>query len=200
MMRYLLLPLVAMSLVACGASAKNSADLLHDVRAYNEGVRWVKLPQAAVRIPPAEREAFLDEREQLEEELRIDDFEIMRLKTNGDKQDTADVRIKWTWHMDRQGIVRTTTSHQEWRRYGKRWLMLKEAYVRGDSMPGVPEEDEAEEGDSEEAEGQEDEKSSEDEKTDSQAQRGSTAQRAQVAQALVEVALRKAEKTHKITQ
>jgi hypothetical protein len=139
MMRIQVLVAVTLMIGACGGSQKRSSDLLYDVRAYNEGVRWVKLPQAAVRILPSEREAFLDEREKLEEELRIDDFEITRLKINGDTQDTADVQIKWTWHMDRQGIVRTTTSKQEWKRYGKRWLMLKEAHVRGDEMPGIRE-------------------------------------------------------------
>jgi hypothetical protein len=128
---------------------KSSRELLYDVRAYNEGVRWVKLPQAAARIPPAEREAFLDEREQLEDDLRIDDFEITRLKMSGETNELADVQIKWTWHMDSKGIVRTTTSRQKWRRYGKRWLMLHEAHVRGDIMPGIPEASEEDESNAE---------------------------------------------------
>jgi molecular chaperone DnaK (HSP70) len=127
----------ALMVTACGGSAKRSHDLQNDVRLYNEGVRWVNLPQAAVRILPSEREDFLDEREELEEELRIDDFEIMRLKTEGESQETATVQIKWTWHMDREGIVRTTTSRQAWRRYGSRWIMMKEARLRGDEMPGI---------------------------------------------------------------
>jgi hypothetical protein len=119
-------------------------------------VRWANLPQAAVRILPSAREAFLNEREELEEELRIDDFEIMRLKMEGDSQETAKVQIKWTWHMDREGIVKSTTSRQDWRRYGSRWIMLKEAHLRGDEMPGInhkveDEEKEIEEGESKEA-------------------------------------------------
>lgn len=131
---------LASALLACGSSAKQSADLLYDVRAFNEGLRWKKLPQAAVRIHPSEREAFLDEREQLQEELRIDDFEITRLKLTGKQQNTAKVQIKWTWHMDSIGLVHTTTSKQEWRRFGERWIMLGEAHAWGDLMPGVPEE------------------------------------------------------------
>lgn len=131
---------LASAFIACGGSSKHSADLLYDVRAYNEGVRWEKLPQAAVRIHPSEREAFLDEREQLQEELRIDDFEITRLKMAGKDDETANVQIKWTWHMDSLGIVHTTTSKQEWRRFGDRWIMLGEAHVWGVLMPGVPEE------------------------------------------------------------
>lgn len=150
-----LLFLVCGGLLACGGSLKRSHDLNYDVRAYNEGVRWAKLPQAATRILPSEREAFLDEREELEEELRIDDFEIMRLKMVGKGQDYANVQIKWTWHLDRQGIVRSTTSRQKWRRYGSRWIMLREAHVRGYEMPGIKSEPDPESESDEEAESDE---------------------------------------------
>jgi hypothetical protein len=143
--RFVTVLALASAVLACGGSAKKSADLLYDVRAFNEGLRWQKLPQSAVRIHPSEREAFLDEREQLLEELRIDDFEITRLKMIGKRQDTAKVQIKWTWHMDSIGLVHTTTSRQEWRRFGERWIMLGEAHAWGDVMPGVPEEIEDEE-------------------------------------------------------
>lgn len=136
-MRILMLLAAALGVAACGGSAKRSHDLQYDVRAYNEGVRWVKLPQAATRILPSERDDFLNQREELEEELRIDDFEIMRLKMEGNSQETAKVQIKWTWHMDREGIVKSTTSRQDWKRYGSRWIMLKEAHLRGDEMPGI---------------------------------------------------------------
>ncbi len=113
--------------------------MMYDIRAYNEGLRWDKLPQSAIRIPPAERDAFLDEREQLQDELRIDDFDITRLNTEGETKDRANVQIRWVWHMDREGIVKETTSKQSWKRYGSRWLMLHEVFVRGDEMPGLAE-------------------------------------------------------------
>ena len=141
-MRIILMSLISASLLACGGSAKRSSELLSNVRAYNHGLRWEKLPQSAVRIPPKERDAFLDERESLLEELRIDDYEVSRVTMTS--QQEATVQIKWTWHLDRKGIVRNTTSSQEWRLIGKRWLMLKESHVRGHEMPGIGS-DEAEE-------------------------------------------------------
>ncbi|MCP4447262.1 MAG: hypothetical protein GY811_18225 [Myxococcales bacterium] len=113
--------------------------MMSDIRSYNEGLRWDKLPQSAIHIPPAERDAFLDEREQLQDELRIDDFDITRLKTEGETQGRANVQIRWIWHMDRVGIVKKTTSEQRWKRQGKRWLMIEEVFVRGDEMPGLAE-------------------------------------------------------------
>jgi hypothetical protein len=195
MMRILVLIAVTLTIGACGGSQKRSSDLLYDVRAYNEGVRWVKLPQAAVRILPSEREAFLDERESLEEDLRIDDYEITRLKMHGETQDTADVQIKWTWHMDAQGIVHTTTSKQEWKRYGKRWLMLKEAHVRGDEMPGIPEA--VEEPDGEEGEAGEEEADAQAEETQA---RGENRGKGALAHRKVEAALRAAEKRPRIAE
>ncbi len=137
--------------------------MLYDIRAFNEGLRWDKLPQSAVRIPPADRDAFLDEREELQEELRIDDYEITRLKTEGELEERANVQIKWTWHMDREGIVKTTTSAQRWQRKGKRWLMLEETYLRGDEMPGLAEATSEDEDEEEGAEEQEQEREDEDE-------------------------------------
>lgn len=199
MMRNLVLVAVTLAIGACGGSAKRSSDLLYDVRAYNEGVRWVKLPQAAVRILPSEREAFLDERESLEEELRIDDYEITRLKMKGKRQETADVQIKWTWHMDSEGIVHTTTSKQEWRRYGKRWVMLKEAHVRGHEMPGLPEAVPESESEGEDESLQEGEGESSAEADASQARvenRGTTS----LAYRGVEATLREAEKSRRIAE
>lgn len=177
-MRIWMLVAAALTITACGGSAKRSHDLQYDVRLFNEGVRWVNLPQAAVRILPSEREEFLNEREELEEELRIDDFEIMRLKTEGTDQERATVQIKWTWHMDREGVVRTTTSRQAWRRYGSRWIMTKEARLRGDEMPGIKHEveDETEESGDEEAE---DAAPSADEAADADARRGAHKSHAQ---------------------
>ncbi len=129
---------------ACGGSSKRTADLLYDVRAYNEGIRWQKFPQSAVRILPAARDHFLDVREDLEEDLRVDEFEITRMKVTGKDKGKARVQVKWTWHMDSKGIVHTTTTSQKWKRFGKRWMMLQEFHVRGEEMPGVLEEPEEE--------------------------------------------------------
>jgi hypothetical protein len=107
------------------------------VRAYNEGVRWQIFAQAASRIMPAEREAFLDEREQLEKELRVDDFEVTRLKLLGSDHKRARVQVDWSWHMDNEGIVKSTTTRQSWKLMGKRWILLEEVHLRGDEMPGV---------------------------------------------------------------
>ena len=131
---------VAIAVLGCGASPKRAELVLDEVRGYNDGVRWQKTPQAALRIPPREREEFFDERDELADELRIADYEIIRVRQPG-RGERAVIQVKWTWHLDSKGIVHTTTSQQEWEMHGKRWLMVAEHRVRGEPMPGVPEDD-----------------------------------------------------------
>lgn len=151
----------------CGGGSKRTADLLYDIRAYNEGIRWQKFPQSAVRILPAARDHFLDVREELEDELRVDDFEITRMKVTGSEKEKARVQVKWTWHMDSKGIVYTTTTSQKWKRFGKRWMLLQEFHVRGEEMPGVEEEPEEEDSDEKDSEDKESDSSLEASEADS---------------------------------
>ena len=76
MMRALFL----VGLVACSSGAARGADLLNDVRTFQEGLRWRKYEMAADYVPAAVRERFLTAHEELDEDLRIDDYELQRVK------------------------------------------------------------------------------------------------------------------------
>jgi len=123
---------------ACGNSPKDGQDLLGEVRLYAEGIRWRKYEDAAARIPPGQREAFLDQRESLDDELHVDDYEIDRVKLKDDK-DKAIVQLTYTWHLDSVGVVYDTVIEQVWEMRGPRWLRISESRKRGERMPGVGE-------------------------------------------------------------
>jgi hypothetical protein len=106
------------------------------VRSFNEALRWQRHPDAASHVPAGERRAFLDERESLEDELRIADYEVSRLDLEAGGA-RARVQIKFTWHLQSQGTVYTTVVEQRWRRRGDRWQVVGERQVRGEPMPGV---------------------------------------------------------------
>lgn len=125
----------AMLTAACGSQLKTD-NFMVTVRSFNEDLRWRRLPSAASKLPPAQRVAFLDERESLEDDLRIDDWEVKRVRWSGDRL-RARVQVRYTWHSDRRGIVRKTTSLQQWELHGKRWLMVAEHRLRGHDMPGL---------------------------------------------------------------
>jgi hypothetical protein len=129
----------ALALAACGGgSSSRSADLVRDVRGYGNALRWRDFAAAALAIAPAHRADFLDQREQLDEDLRVADWEMTRMEYEDDRH-RAEVQIEYTWLLDSSGVVHTTVTRQSWSRHGDRWLLDREVRVRGEPMPGVAE-------------------------------------------------------------
>jgi hypothetical protein len=154
-MRELLI--VSVMLAGCGAAPKRGENLMESVMTYNDGIRWDRLAVAASRVPPAEREDFVDEKDQLGEDLKITDWEVKRVKAEGDKK--ARVHVEYTWYKDGEGIVRETHAIQRWEQRGSAWLIVGERRLRGAEMPGLEEPEEEEEEDAED--GSESEESAE---------------------------------------
>jgi hypothetical protein len=127
---------LAASVAACGAAARRDV-FMETVQTYNDGVRWERFTAAAVAVPPAERDQFLDEREELAEDLRITEVDIVRVANHGDR---ADIQVKMSWYLDSQGTVNATWVRQRWERQGSAWRVVDERRVRGDRMPGLAEE------------------------------------------------------------
>ncbi len=111
---------------------------MRDVRAYGNGLRWRDFPAAAMHVAPARRSVFLEQRETLDEDLRIADWEMTRLEYD-DTRYRAEVQIEYTWLLDSRGIVHATVTRQWWSRHGDRWLLDREVHVRGEPMPGLAE-------------------------------------------------------------
>ena len=133
-MRYLVL--VGILLGGCATtSAQRGEALMESVITYNDGIRWDRLAAAASRVPAAEREDFIDERESLAENLRIADWEVVRVKHVGDSR--AKVQVKYTWYLDDEGVVHETQTSQKWERRAKAWVLVDEKFARGDEMPGI---------------------------------------------------------------
>lgn len=126
-------------LPASGCLAPKRVEPLGDaVLVFNDAVRWERFEMAAERLPPRQRDDFLDERDQLSEDLRITGYEVVRIRYDKTRR-RAKVHIKYTWHRDSRGVVRTTHAVQRWERPGSTWVILREHHLRGTSMPGVAE-------------------------------------------------------------
>lgn len=134
----LTLALAAAGLGACMPPSTRGAALYDAARTYSEGLRWERFEAAAAVIPPAERAAFLDERDVLAKDLRITDSEITQVAEHGR---TAEVSVKHAWYKDSEGTLRETVVRQAWERQGKVWRLVDEYRARGDAMPGVRERD-----------------------------------------------------------
>lgn len=123
---------------ACGSPAQqNTETLAESIRSFNEGVRWQRFEVAAVSIPPRERSAFVEAMDERTKDLRITDYEVVRVDRSTDKE--AKVHVKVSWYKDTEGTLRETHAMQVWRRKGKAWLMVDQTRHRGDEMPGLDE-------------------------------------------------------------
>lgn len=135
MMRRISFSLVLGLALGCGAPQKEADNLAESIRSFNDGVRWQRYAVAASKIPPKQRGQFVDEMDELADDLHITDYEIVRVDARGSRE--ARVQVKVTWYRDSEGIVRDTTAVQTWERHGKSWYMVDASRQRGAEMPGL---------------------------------------------------------------
>ena len=107
---------------ACGPPKNRTEDLLASVRTYQEGLRWERFTNAASRVPPAERDQFLDEREDLIDDLHITNYELVKVEAA--KHDVARIEVKYTWYRDAEGTVQHTRAVETWEKHGRVWLLI----------------------------------------------------------------------------
>jgi hypothetical protein len=132
------LALAIMVLSACGGMAAKDGDTLADsVRQYNDGVRWSRFEVAADHIPPKQRPQWVDDWDQRAKDLKITDYEIVKVEAKSRRE--AKVQVKVEWYKDSEGKVHETHALQTWERHGKIWLIVDEARLRGTEMPGLQE-------------------------------------------------------------
>lgn len=125
-------------LAACSSpSQQNTERLAESIRSFNEGVRWQRFEVAAISLPPRERSHFVEAMDERTKDLRITDYEIVRVDRSSDKE--AKVHVKVSWYKDTEGTLRETHAMQTWQRTGKSWLMVEQSHYRGDEMPGIEE-------------------------------------------------------------
>ncbi len=129
--------MLVLVLAACGGIPKDGNTLAESVRDYNEGVRWARYSNAAVHVPPALRAAFVDEWDERGKDLKITDYEVVKVDQKGSR--AAQVEVKMEWYKDTEGKVKETRAVQTWERHGKLWFLVEEQRLRGDEMPGLPE-------------------------------------------------------------
>jgi hypothetical protein len=119
------------------ASMKAGDTLAESVRQYNDGVRWERFAVAAVHVPPRERSTFVDDADERAKDLRITDYEVIKVDAKDAKE--ATVQIKLSWYRESEGKLRETQAVQTWEKHGKTWWMVDEARIKGHEMPGLQE-------------------------------------------------------------
>lgn len=116
---------------------RSGETLTESVRNYNEGVRWQRYAVAATHVPPEQRSDFVDEADERSKDLKITDYEIVKVEQKGDSE--AKVQVKVSWYLDSVGKLEETQAVQSWEKHGKTWLVVDESRLRGAEMPGLRE-------------------------------------------------------------
>lgn len=130
--------LITILLLGCGAAGlHDELDLSESVRRFNDGVRWERFAFAASSLPPRERSQFVEDMDQRSGDLKITDYEVVRVDPRGER--AARVQIKVSWYRASEGTVHETHAVQTWERHGKAWWMVDEVRLRGAPMPGLAE-------------------------------------------------------------
>lgn len=127
--------ILLVAIAGCAGRQKDTENLSESIRSFNEGIRWQRFEVAAVSIPPRERSNFVEAMDERAEDLRITDYEIVRVDRRTDKE--AQVHVKVSWYRDTEGTLHETHAMQIWQRRGKAWLMVDQTRYRGDEMPGL---------------------------------------------------------------
>jgi hypothetical protein len=130
--------LITVLLLGCGApQVRTENDLTESIRQFNDGVRWERFAVAASSIPPPQRAQFVDEMDERASDLKITDYEVVKVDPHGARE--ASVQVKLSWYQASVGTVHETHALQTWERHGKVWWMVDEARLRGSEMPGLAE-------------------------------------------------------------
>ena len=130
------LALVVM-IAACGPPASAQDTLGETVRAYNDAVKWERFENAAIALPPSQRAQTVDDWDERAHDLKITEFDIVKIDPKGSRE--ARAQVKMSWYKSSEGIVRETQAIQVWEKHGKAWEMVDERRLRGHEMPGLPE-------------------------------------------------------------
>ena len=127
--------LVLLTLSACATAQSNSDALQESILSYNDGVRWERFETAATSLPPKQRSAFVDDMDQRSKDLKISQYDVVRVDKTGSK--AAKVHVKLGWYMETEGTLKETHAMQTWERHGKAWWLVEQTRLRGAEMPGL---------------------------------------------------------------
>ncbi len=127
--RYLAFALLVAS-VGCATGDGMQTKLQDATGGYNRYLRWGDVDRAAEYLPAVSRHAFLEQHDDVRDELVIVDYEITRLQLDK-ARGTATSRAELTWHTERRLIVETTAVDQVWQWHEGGWVLVDERRANG---------------------------------------------------------------------
>ena len=123
--------------LSCGRHLYNADDLQVDAFKHNTDLRWGRLENAAQRVTPEMRRAFVTSWVQRSSEIELQDIEITGMDISVDG-DAADLGIVITW-VDRETMaVKVTPVTEHWVRTDDGWRCSQPATLPVTVSPATP--------------------------------------------------------------
>jgi hypothetical protein len=132
-LRALLVLIVVVSQGGCLGSQKQT--LREAVFEYTHGVRWGRHSHVTRYLAVAGQRRYIMARE------RIADLRVTKCRVAAVRAATADkatVMLSVDWFRLSRGKVQRTMVEQDWRLKGTKWLVTRQAVVRGAPLPIFP--------------------------------------------------------------
>jgi uncharacterized protein YdiU (UPF0061 family) len=118
----------AMFFGACASvTAPKDSNLPEVVEAFHHAVRWQYNDTACARVDPRFASAFMDELEDLKDDLHITAWEIRHIDSLPDKKQ-AQVKIRLSYYKLPSTVIRNETIEQIWQqdKDKDRWYLLSQ--------------------------------------------------------------------------
>ena len=111
--------------LGCGGYTSPGEKLQRAVFRYNNAVRWSNYAVASEYIPADKRAAYLADRRDSSDDIRILEFDIDEVR-HGNLASVAEVLVTYKWVSPASNVVNITTFTQHWD-YGdeKVWILKK---------------------------------------------------------------------------
>ena len=125
-----LLAAIALATLACGVAEGPREKLKHSAFSFNEGLRWGRYNEVLPRVDPETRDHFMELHQGWGKDIRISNAEMLQTVVD-DKNEKAQISVKFTWYRVDQMEEHETITVQHWERRDGEWLMIAEEHQSG---------------------------------------------------------------------
>lgn len=119
-------PAIVLLLSYCATvTGPNEKDLRSVLERFHHDLRWKYNDAAAARVDPRFSAAFLDELEDIRDDLNITSWEIRQIRGIPEKRQ-AKVRLQITYYRLPSTVIRDQVTEQLWQQDDTRWFLVSQ--------------------------------------------------------------------------
>lgn len=136
-MRRLLLALIALTTLSCGATQSRGSSLRESVSDFAGHMRWGRIERAAEHVPDDTRIAFIRQKRLAQAQVQIHEYDVRAVQYKAGT-DSARVLIGAVWSRQSDPVTHENLLEQEWRWQDQHWVMARQLEVQASESPIKP--------------------------------------------------------------